>query len=182
MRLRVPRGVGWPVALIAVGVIAIVVGSLGLALGWGSTPGGRGAPAAAVPAPRSSAVTSTTNPGEPPPEFLVTFVQALRSGDGTFLFDRLDPVVIARYGEQQCRASIPHLFDSTAMLALRSIGGPTTFEYATDSKSVSVPDVYTFAVEGVLGGQPATRDVHVALVDGLFRIFFDCGDPLPGAP
>lgn len=179
LRMQVSRSQTGPVALIALGAIAIVAGTLGLVLGWGSAPGPS---PAASPAPRPTEATSSTNPSEQPAVFLASFVQALRGGDATFLFDRLDPAVLARYGEQQCRTSIPHLFDPTAALKLRSTTGPTAFDYASDGKSVAVADVDVLAVDGVLGGQPVTRDYHVAQVDGLFRIFFDCGDPLPGAP
>ena len=168
--------------LIAVGAGAIVFGTLGLALGWGSSNGGNRHSAAAFSAPRAAATPSASKTSEQPAAFVAAFVQALRSGDSTFLFDRLDPAVIARYGEQACRATVPGLFDSTAALTLRSTAGPRTFDYVSDNKSVAVPHVYTFTVDGVLGGQSATRHYHLALVDGRFRTFFDCGVPLPGAP
>lgn len=168
---------GWPTVLIAGGAIAIVVGSLGLALGWGNTTGG-----SATAATNSGSTTSTTTRLEQPAAFLALFVQALRSGDATFLFDRLDPAVIARYGAPACRASIPTLFDATIALTLRSTTGPATFTYAGDGKSVAVPDVYTFTVDGTVGGQAVTREYHLALVGGRFHIFLDCGTPLPGAP
>lgn len=178
--LGVPRsrGQGWPVALIVGGAIVIVVGSLGLALGWGDTESGpRGSAAAA-----SSSTTPTTNASEQPAAFLAAFVQALRGGDANFLVNRLVPEVIARYGEHACRTSIHNLFDATAALTLRSTTGPATFAYAGDGKSVAVPDVYTFTVDGTVGGQSATRQYHLALIDGRFHIFLDCGSPLPGAP
>jgi hypothetical protein len=180
--VTVPRGPRWPVALIVAGVVAIVVGSLGLTFGWGSTDGRPGVPTAESAASGSFAAPSTTTTSEQPAAFLASFVQALRSGDANFLVDRLDPAVIARYGTEQCRASVPRLFDSTAALTLRSTTGPAAFEYVTDGKSAAVQDVYSLEVDGIVGGQSATREYHVALVDGRFLIFFDCGDPLPGAP
>lgn len=178
---RAPR---WPATLIGVGVIAIVVGSLGLVFRWGSTDRGQSVAVAVSESAvaGSFSAPSTTAASEQPGAFLASFVQALRKGDANFLVDRLDPAVIARYGAEQCRASVPRLFDSTAALTLRSTAGPAAFQYATDGKSVTVQDVYTLGVDGVVGGQPATREYHVALVDGRFHIFFDCGDPLPGAP
>ena len=165
------------------GALAIVVGSLGLGLGWGSSNGGRssGSPSA-FSVSDSSAASSTPETLEQPAEFLALFVQALRSGDATLLLDRLDPAVITRYGEPACRASIHTLFDATASLTLLSTTGPATFAYSGDGKSVAVPDVYTFTVAGTLGGQSATRDFHLPLVDGRFHIFVDCGTPLPNAP
>lgn len=156
-------------AVISLGVSAITVGSLGLARHWGGTT-----------APSGS--TAAVSVSEKPAAFLASFVRALRSSDATFLFDRLDRAVIARYGAPACRSAIPELFDSTVALKLTSVSGPRTFTYAGGGKSVGVPDVYTFNVTGVIFGQAATRQYHLALVDGRFRTFLDCGTPLPGAP
>jgi len=169
--MRGNRRKGLSRTLTGLGTIAIAVGSLGLALGWGGKS-----------APHGSASPSTTSASERPAAFLAAFVRALRSGNATFLYDRLDPAVIARYGAQACRSAIPGLFDSTAALTLSSVTGPSTFNYATDGKSVAVPNVYTFTVTGVVFGQPATRQYHLALLDGRFHTFFDCGTPLAGAP
>jgi hypothetical protein len=166
--------------MIAGGAVAIVIGSLGLGLHWGRTTPEPNASASGVS--HSSVGSSSRTTSEDPAEFLALFVQALRSGDAGFLFDRVDPAVIARYGDPACRATIPSLFDASASLTLRSTTGPATFAYEGDGKSVAVPDVYTFTVDGTLGGLPATRDYHLALVDGSFHLFLDCGTPLPGAP
>ena len=42
-------------------------------------------------------------------------------------------------------------FDPTAALTLRSTTGPATFGYVGIGKSIAVPEVYTFTVDGVLG-------------------------------
>jgi len=156
-------------AVISLGVSAITVGSFGLARHWGGTT-----------APSGS--TAARSGSEKPAAFLASFVRALRSKDAAFLYDRLDPVVIARYGAPACRSAVPGLFDSTVALKLTSVNGPSTFTYASDGKSVRVPDVYTFDVTGVVFGQAATRHYHLALLDGRFHTFLDCGTPLPGAP
>lgn len=166
-------------AMIVGGAIAIMVGALGLGLHWGRSSRRPNESASVV---SQSTGSSTSAPSEDPAEFLGLFVQALRTGDAAFLLDRVDSAVIARYGDSACRTAIPTLFDSTASLTLRSTTGPATFAYEGDGKSVAVPDVFTFSVDGTLGGQAAKRDYHLALVEGRFHIFLDCGTPLPNAP
>jgi hypothetical protein len=152
--------------LVVAGVALALVGVLGLALGWGS----------------SSATTVTVrSSGETPQAFLASFVAALRGGNQSFLFDRLDPAVIARYGTAQCQAYVPELFDPNASLQLVKVTGPATFDYATDGRSTQVQGVYTFTVQGTVAGRTGTRDYHLALVNGRYRIFVDCGTPPAGS-
>ena len=175
-----------------VGAAMAIVGALGLAFGWGSKAAvaSRGASAvspsstAARPgtsaAPPSSALTTTTVAVENPASFLAAYVAALRGGDRTFLFDRMHPVVIARYGATQCQAVTSLLVDPNASLALVSVSGPATFDYASDGRSTPVRDTYTFAVSGTVGGKAGPRQYHFAVVDGRYRTFVDCGTPVPG--
>ena len=109
-RSRVPMG------LVALGAGAILVGSLGLTLGWGNTVGARtGSNTTTTPAAAAS---------ERPAAFLAELVQALRTGNTSFLLARVDPALISRYGEQACRSAIPGLFDPTVSLRLPHGVGP----------------------------------------------------------
>jgi hypothetical protein len=159
------------VFLLVAGATLLVVGVLGLAFGWASTTTttraqGSGEPAASA---------------EQPKAFLAAFVRAVSSGDRAFLLDRMHPAVIERYGTMQCGAYIAELLDPGASLSLVSVTGPSAFAYASDGLSSSIPDTFTFAVDGTLGGRSGARDYHFTLVDGRFRIFGDCGDPVAGS-
>ena len=153
------RGTGptwWARVTIALGAIAVVIGALGLGLGWGAT--------ASTP----QAVT------EAPSSFLSRFAQALRQGDAAFLASRVDPVVYSRFGSAQCRAAIPSLFDPTVQLRLVRVTGPEVFDYSTDGHTTAVPDVFVFDVQGTVHGAPAVRRYHFALSGGTFHYFLDC--------
>jgi hypothetical protein len=167
----------------ASGAVLVALGLIGLAAGWGSTsPHPVAAPSSAPStAGVSTTPTPTTGAPETPDGFLAQFVTALH-GDSTFLFDRLDAAVIARYGADQCRAFVPKLIDPAAQLHLVSVRGPTSYAWQTHGLTVTVDMVYEMDVDGVVMGVSGPRTYHFALVDGRFRIFVDCGTPLPGAP
>jgi hypothetical protein len=167
--------------LMVTGGALVLVGALGLIFAWGSTGAHRAASASGSVATTTLPVTITTAPPETPEQFLALFLTALH-GDSGFLFDRLDPVVIARYGADQCRAFVPKLLDPAAQLRLVSVSGPTTYAWTTEGRTAMVDSVYALMVDGVVQGVTGARTYHIALVDGRFRIFADCGTPLPGAP
>ena len=124
-RVRVSRGVRR--AVVGAGAVLIVVGVLGLVFSWGST---------SASSPRASSGSSRAN-AETPAVFLGLYVKALREGHRGFLFDRLDPAVIQRYGAPSCRNATARLLDPTAVLRLVSVTGPVTFNYTTGGRSTS---------------------------------------------
>jgi hypothetical protein len=148
---------------VAIAVVIVLVGVLGLVFGWGSS-------------------STTRSVNEKPEAFLAQLVQAQQVGDQAFLYPRLDPAVLARYGSAQCQAATATFKDPSLALHLVSVSGPAAYAYESDGHSVSVPNVYTLHVTGTEDNQPVTRDIHLALLDHRFRIFTDCGTPLPGAP
>jgi len=146
--------------LVVAGSAMTVVGILGLAFDWGSSAAG--------------SASSTSASSETPRAFASAFVTALRSGDRAFLFDRMDPAVISRYGAAPCQALTAGLVDPNASLAFVGATGPTVYTYASSGKSTQVPDTYTFTFTGTVAGVSGTHQYHFALVDGRFRIFVDC--------
>lgn len=144
-------------------MVVLLVGVLGLALGWGSS-------------------TTRSVGSETPEGFLATLVHAERVGDRAFLFVRLDGAVLARYGTAQCQDAVAGLVDPSAALRLVSVSGPVSYRYTSGGRTVVVPNTYALRVTGRLDQQTGTRDLHLALVGGQFRIFISCGQPLPGAP
>ena len=154
--------------LLWAGLTLTLVGVLGLAFGWAATETTTRTPGNDTPAAAA----------EKPEAFLAAFVRAVNTDDQAFLVDRLHPAVIDRYGAAQCQTYVAALVDPDASLGLVDVTGPDDFEYASDGLARSVPDTLTFAVDGTLGGRAGAREYHFALVDGQFRIFADCGDPV----
>jgi hypothetical protein len=156
---------------VVLGAAFIVVGVLGLAFGWGST----------APATPRNVATTVAARAEDPQTFLNAFVSALRTNDRSFLFARMHPAVIARYGQAQCEAFTAQPPDPNSTLRLVRVSAPSSYDYASDGRSTRISDVYTFTVEGTVAGATGTHQYHFALVDGRFRYFVDCGDPVPGS-
>jgi hypothetical protein len=132
----------------------------------------------AVTAASSSQAVQHSSP-EDPAAFLRAFSQALRTGDNEFLFDRLAPAVLARYGADQCRTSLAAAVNSpTLEFALQSASAPATFAWTTDGLTDDLADVLTLQVTQTVGGQSTLREVHFPMVDGQLRWLTDCGDPI----
>jgi len=166
--------------LVVGGTALSVVSTLGLILDWGSHSARRPAAAASTTSTASTAPTASTaaSRSEAPQAFFDRFVAAVRGGDQSFLFGRLHPEVLARYGDAQCRTAAAGLADPAATLRLVNVTGPGTYAYASDGRSKVVADSYTFTADGTASGRTGPRDYHFALVAGSFRIFLDCGTPV----
>jgi hypothetical protein len=109
-------------------------------------------------------------------QFVTSLAAALTNGDAAFLRARLHPVVVERYGSAGCDAYAAGQHTPTNMVA-QEVHAPDVFAWQSDGLSRDVPDTNT--VVTVQGGQTST--IHIALVDGLWRWFADCGAPLPNA-
>ena len=163
------------IGLIVVGSVLSAVSVLGLVLDWGSTD----APSVAASPPHAAATATPTTPVESSSAFFASFVKAIHDGDTTWLLARLHPAVIERYGEAQCRTAVASLRDPTFAVSLSSAGTPSDYVYASDGRSTTVPNTATFDSQGTVQGQASTtRQYHFALVDGRYRTFLDCGNPL----
>ncbi|HMF05188.1 MAG TPA: hypothetical protein VKH17_10260 [Acidimicrobiia bacterium] len=112
-------------------------------------------------------------------QFLNQLSTAIRQGNIDFRVARLNPAVIERYGEQQCRdflsAQPP---DNTRRDRVTRVGKPEAFEYDTDTLSVTVPDAIPVHVRETRMGKKADRNLHLARVNGELTYFVDCGAPL----
>jgi phage-related baseplate assembly protein len=145
-----------------VGGALIVVGLLGIGLGWGST----------TTSPASSAATASTVPtSESPQAFFAAFLAALAAGNHTYLYDRLDPAVIARFGTAECRAAVANLHP-LAGERLLAVGPTGNYRFTTSGHSTVVPDVTEFTVQDPAAG---VVHLHFALIDGRYHYFTDCG-------
>ena len=164
-------------ALVVIGVALVIIGVAGATLDWGADDGRTVTTTGSASSSSAAASTSSTSP-EDPQVFFDAFETAVRTGDRAFLFSRLHPAVIERYGEAQCQDSVAQLVDPTVDLHLVSVDGPATFDYATDGLSTPVPNTFVFNVDGTGAGRTGPRQFHLAQVDGMFRSFTDCGSPI----
>jgi hypothetical protein len=111
--------------------------------------------------------------------FLNELDTAVREGNTDLRIARLNPAVIDRYGEQQCRDFLAGQEDNTRRDRVKSVGKPEPFEYATDKQTVTVPDALPVQVRATIKGKKGDRNIHLARVNGQLTYFIDCGQPLP---
>jgi hypothetical protein len=111
-------------------------------------------------------------------KFLNELDAAARSGDVDARIARLNPAVIARYGEQQCRDFLAGQQDATRKDKVKKVGKPETYEYASDNQSATVADALPVQVRATIKGKKGDRNIHLARVNGQLTYFIDCGQPL----
>ena len=111
-------------------------------------------------------------------KFLNEIDAAVRSGNVELRLARLNPAVIARYGEQQCRDFLAGQQDATRKDTVKKVGKPESYEYASDNQSATVPDALPVQVRATIKGKKGDRNIHLARVNGQLTYFIDCGQPL----
>ena len=137
------------------------------------------------PIPPTVAPTPTHSvPQSPPPsapsaldpptaeEFASELLVAFQSGDTSYLFDRLHPLVFERYGERRCRRYVNRLPpDPSASWDVQSSSGPAPWDWVTDGLTTTVTDTWTVSID-IPDEDP--RDVHFTPSEGTWRWFADC--------
>ncbi len=161
-------------AAIVVGAIVAVIGVAGGAADWGSsTSTTRSLQPVASGTPATTTPTSAAARNETPLEFVVHLDTAIRNHDVTFLVSRLHPAVIARYGEAQCRAFVPHLDDHYVVTGTSS--PPAQYAYTSDGKTTQVANVVAVPVRITQpDGTSTSATLHTVKVGGTYRYFIDC--------
>lgn len=135
----------------------------------------------ASPAATPSAASVSSPSAAPGPGLAVTFADelsaALREGETGYLNDRLHPAVIERYGARTCRGYIDRLVVGPELRwDVLGSSGPEQWSYVTDQIETVVADAWTVSVRQV-DADPERLELHVALSDGTWRWFTDCGTP-----
>jgi hypothetical protein len=110
--------------------------------------------------------------------FLNVLDAAVRTGNTDLRLAHLNPAVIDRYGEPQCRDFLAGQHDKTRRDQVTSVGKPESFEYTTDNQSVIIPDALPVQVRETNKGKKGDRNIHLARVNGQLTYFIDCGGPL----
>jgi hypothetical protein len=121
-------------------------------------------------------------PPQPMPEpiasFLARYAAAVQAGDAETLLALLHPVVIERYGVDQCRAELTASnADPTFAISATAVTGPGTWLYTADGTTSEVRDAYTVTAMVTAIGVTDQRFLHFGWVDGGLRWFTDCGTP-----
>jgi hypothetical protein len=110
--------------------------------------------------------------------FLTRYTSALQTGDVETLVGLLHPVVIQRYGVDQCRAALAAgEADPTFAIQPTAVTGPGTWLYTADDASIEVRDTYTVRAAVTAIGVTDQRFLHFGWADGGLRWFTDCGTP-----
>ncbi len=100
------------------------------------------------------------------------------AGDTGALLASLHPAVLARYGEDQCRA---YLDDVVGTVTELEVVGQTAepWDYPLDGMTAQILDSTTLQIDATLGGEQVEAvPFHIAPYDGTTRWFTDCGDPV----
>jgi hypothetical protein len=171
------------ILLIAVGALLMVTGAVGLALtpATPETTSASPSPDTGSPSPAGSpTVEPTKAPAqlETPEQFVPELAAAIRAGNQRFLFRRLHPAVLERYGEEQCRSAMEGFDDPSFELEVQSSRGPHVWPWRTDGLTTRVPGTFDVNVIRRVGGEEDNDVVHVALEGTQLRWFTDCGDPI----
>ena len=110
-------------------------------------------------------------------KFLNELDAAARAGNVDLRLARLNPAVIARYGEQQCRDFLAGQHDPTRKDTVTKVGKPESYQFATDNKSAIIPDALPVQVRETNKGKKGDRNIHLAHANGQLTYFIDCGQP-----
>lgn len=164
------------IAAIVIGAIVSVIGVAGAAADWGSSSKS----SASIKPLAISATAPTASSTSPRPESAVDFVThldaAIKNHDVEFLFTRLHPAVIARYGAARCRAFVGNV--SGDYIVTGTPSAPSSYAYASDRKTTEVANVVSVPVRiPHADGTVENTALHTARVDGTYRYFVDCGTP-----
>jgi hypothetical protein len=151
---------------VGIGVALLVVAAL-TAVGCGGSSSGNG--------------KGKSTGKEAVQKFLDQLDAAVHNGDIAFRVARLHPAVIQRYGEQQCRdfLATPVAQDPSRRDKVSRVDKPARFEFTTDDGAIPIPNAQLVLVKETFEKKKGERELHVALVDGEYRYFIDCGTPIP---
>jgi hypothetical protein len=194
---RVRKTLG--MVLVVVGIAADVVGIFGAVGDWGAkktevvlaaevtdtTAAGAAGTTAAVPdttaAPKTTtapAPTTTVGPAETPEQFLTALGNGLATGDVDWLYSRLHPEVVKRYGETTCRAWLATLKDPASKFTVTSVGGVANYKWVTDGLSSDIPGTTSVDVVRTTSADELSLTVHITAIDNQFHWFTACADPV----
>ena len=105
--------------------------------------------------------------------------EALATGDvDGELFSRIHQATLDRYGEESCRSYLSGLPPQERGLRIREVNEPGPWRYETDGAARTIAEAIGVEVDRVVNGETIIQELHLAVVDGRFEWFTDCGEPL----
>jgi hypothetical protein len=132
--------------------------------------------------PTPSASPTTTPEPEDPELFLSEILTTgIRTGDVDGLFDRLHPQVFQVFSADDCRSTLAEVADPAFELTIREVAAPAPWVWPIDGLEIDVADAVAVEVSRLVENQTIIQEMHIAMTDGTWRWFTDCGDPLEGA-
>jgi hypothetical protein len=146
----------------------------------GGLPGGESITYNVTGAPAAAAASPTPEPAgaETPQEFYEQYTESMHSQEVGFLFDRLHPDVIERYGAEACRSYLQTILDPTFEISVEGVGDLEAWIYERDERTTQIEDVLPVDVVQTSRGETSAFVAHLALIDGILYWFTDCGEPL----
>ena len=171
--------------VMTIGVLVMAAGVIGMVTTGGddaSTPPEAAAPGTSTTSTSTTSSTTTTSeatttsPEAAVRAFVPELVAAIRSGDNGFKFDRLHPLVLARYGDATCRNGLSAAQPTFAMDVV-SVGAPEPWAWETDGLSTVVTATPVEVKRTGADGAVVDAVIHLADAEGELRWFTDCGTP-----
>jgi hypothetical protein len=146
----------------------------------GGLPGGQSITYIVTGSPVSTEASPTPEPpgAETPQEFYERYTEAMHSQEVGFLYDRLHPVVIERYGAEACQSYLQTILDPGFDIGVEGVGDLGPWIYEMDDRSTQIEDVFPVDVVLTSRGETKSFEVHLALMGGKLYWFTDCGEPL----
>lgn len=123
--------------------------------------------------------TAAPSPSLDPPtagQFALDIAAKITAGDSQYMFERLHPAVIDRYGEAACHAYVDSIAGHVKQWTVDDVTGPAAWTYTTDALDTLIAAAWTVSVNEP-AAEISAHDLHVAAVDGRWRWFTDCGEP-----
>lgn len=111
--------------------------------------------------------------------FLDALAKAQHDHDVDFLMAHLNPAVIARYGDAQCRSYVAGVGDPSLKFVVKRVQPPADYSWEADGLKTVVPNTLAVDVDYTAKGETIPTTVHVTEVNGEFTWFADCGQPKP---
>ena len=117
-------------------------------------------------------LTSTQGP-ETPADFFAQLSNSFATGNLTYAFDRLHPLVVNAFSADLCQAELALRGNPDYLITVDSVGetAPWTWELP-DGRSFEVEEATTVTIR--LPGSPDPVDAHIVNIDRMYYWFTIC--------
>jgi hypothetical protein len=143
----------------------------------GATGGSSSTQAGGSSTTQSSTTPTTVAAAETAASFVAELAAAIRTGNAAFLFSRLNPAVLARFGATTCHTFAASVHDRTARFVVVSVGRSAPYTYTTSGRSTVVQNVVPVTISATRDAHTVRTTIHVAAAGDPVKYswFTDCG-------